>query len=370
MKYIFAVLLFFITLTSYGQRIDAMPPASSANGLEIFHVYQSSDSRRMQVNQVKAFVWDLSPTINTSDTIGFLLVRRASDGKIFKRHVSSLFPGYKTVEDEGTPVTQSSTINFTGAGVSVAHTGGKTTVTIPGGGVGGGGSAVNNVLDVNTTTVGNITTGEDVLYSFTVDKDSVDDNEDVLTVRWSGTLAGNGNTKTIKAYLGDDPIVNFSGTFTSTWTVQCEIVFIDENSQKSSCTIVGASSGITHSSVVADLDQDLSSDVVIQLTGEATSTNDIVKETATIFRNTGGGGGSGVGGLNTADFVAREIPSGTINGINTIFTIDNTPTYLHVYVNGLLQDEGPSNDYTISGTTLTMVVAPPTDSKLLVSYIK
>ena len=39
----------------------------------------------------------------------------------------------QTVEDEGTPVTQRSTINFVGAGVSVADTGSKTTVTIAGG---------------------------------------------------------------------------------------------------------------------------------------------------------------------------------------------------------------------------------------------
>jgi hypothetical protein len=39
----------------------------------------------------------------------------------------------QTVEDEGTPVTQRGTINFTGAGVSVADTGSKTTVTIAGG---------------------------------------------------------------------------------------------------------------------------------------------------------------------------------------------------------------------------------------------
>lgn len=40
----------------------------------------------------------------------------------------------QTIEDEGTPVTQRSNVNFAGAGVSVADTGGKTVVTIPGGG--------------------------------------------------------------------------------------------------------------------------------------------------------------------------------------------------------------------------------------------
>jgi hypothetical protein len=39
----------------------------------------------------------------------------------------------QTVEDEGTPVTQRGTVNFVGAGVSVADTGSKTTVTIAGG---------------------------------------------------------------------------------------------------------------------------------------------------------------------------------------------------------------------------------------------
>ena len=43
---------------------------------------------------------------------------------------------YQTVEDEGTPVTQRSNINFTGAGVAVTDAGGKTVVTISGGGGG------------------------------------------------------------------------------------------------------------------------------------------------------------------------------------------------------------------------------------------
>lgn len=40
--------------------------------------------------------------------------------------------GYSTVENAGTPVTQRTTVNFTGAGVSTADSGGKTVVTIAG----------------------------------------------------------------------------------------------------------------------------------------------------------------------------------------------------------------------------------------------
>lgn len=47
--------------------------------------------------------------------------------------VSSVF--YQTVEDEGTPVTQRSTMNFVGTGVTVTDAGGKTVVTVTSGGV-------------------------------------------------------------------------------------------------------------------------------------------------------------------------------------------------------------------------------------------
>lgn len=46
-------------------------------------------------------------------------------------------PARHIIEDEGTPLTQRTNVNFTGAGVSVADSGGKTVVTINGGGVGG-----------------------------------------------------------------------------------------------------------------------------------------------------------------------------------------------------------------------------------------
>jgi len=53
--------------------------------------------------------------------------------------------GYDTVEDEGTPLTQRTTINFTGAGVTASDVGGETEVNIPGGGGG-------TVTQVNTGT--------------------------------------------------------------------------------------------------------------------------------------------------------------------------------------------------------------------------
>jgi hypothetical protein len=76
------------------------------------------------------------------------------------------------------------------------------------------------------------------------------------------------------------------------------------------------------------------------------------------------------GGLSSANFVDKETPSGSINGSNTTFTLANTPTTgsEHVYLNGLLQESGSGNDYTISTNTITMLTAPISGDKIRVSY--
>jgi hypothetical protein len=76
--------------------------------------------------------------------------------------------------------------------------------------------------------------------------------------------------------------------------------------------------------------------------------------------------------MKLANHIVRETPSGTINGSNVTFTLANTPisgTEM-IFLNGILQDAGAGNDYTISGATITMLTAPATGDKLRVSYEK
>ena len=77
-------------------------------------------------------------------------------------------------------------------------------------------------------------------------------------------------------------------------------------------------------------------------------------------------------GLSNTNFVDKAIPSGSINGSNTAFTLANTPVVgsEHVYLNGVLQESGAGNDYTISGANITLLSAPLTGEKLRVSYRK
>lgn len=66
--------------------------------------------------------------------------------------------------------------------------------------------------------------------------------------------------------------------------------------------------------------------------------------------------------------VSGETPTGTINGTNPTFTIAHTPISgsVSVFINGLM--ERPTTDWTISGTTLTMIDIPATGDNLMVNY--
>lgn len=74
--------------------------------------------------------------------------------------------------------------------------------------------------------------------------------------------------------------------------------------------------------------------------------------------------------VNAAKFVTRETPAGAMNGSNTVFTLASTPIVgsEEVFLNGLLQEPGAGNDYTISGVTITYLAAPVSTDRLRVSY--
>jgi len=72
--------------------------------------------------------------------------------------------------------------------------------------------------------------------------------------------------------------------------------------------------------------------------------------------------------LAITDLVINEIPTGTINGVNVTFTLANTPTTgkVMLYADGIALT--PTVDYTISGTTITLGIAP--SSAILAHYLK
>ena len=68
--------------------------------------------------------------------------------------------------------------------------------------------------------------------------------------------------------------------------------------------------------------------------------------------------------------IVREIPTGLINSSNVTFTLSQTPATgsEQVFMNGILQESGAGNDYTISAAIITFSVAPITGAVIVVTY--
>jgi hypothetical protein len=66
----------------------------------------------------------------------------------------------------------------------------------------------------------------------------------------------------------------------------------------------------------------------------------------------------------------NEVPSGTINGVNVTFTILNTPIggQIMLYLNGQYMTAGAGEDYTISGSTITMAAPLIPGDKIRANY--
>jgi hypothetical protein len=70
---------------------------------------------------------------------------------------------------------------------------------------------------------------------------------------------------------------------------------------------------------------------------------------------------------STINFSDEEVPGGTVNGVNAVFTLANTPIVpsLKVYRNGVRMKNG--TDYNLSGQTITFVAGEiPQDTDILV----
>ena len=70
-------------------------------------------------------------------------------------------------------------------------------------------------------------------------------------------------------------------------------------------------------------------------------------------------------------FVHNIVPSGSINDSNVTFTLPSDPNpdaSLELRLNGVVLKSGAGNDFTLSGTTITMAVAPASGDTLTASY--
>lgn len=149
---------------------------------------------------------------------------------------------------------------------------------------------ITSTTTTNTTAVGNITTGEDDLMTYSVPANTMGTDGDYMSFRASGTIANNANAKRIRIKYGATTILDtgaagLPASVAASWKCEAEVIRTGAATQKCSGKLeVG--NGTTYPFVAyVTAAETLSGAVTFKLTGEATSTDDIIQETLTARLN-------------------------------------------------------------------------------------
>lgn len=142
---------------------------------------------------------------------------------------------------------------------------------------------VGGVILTDTTTVANISTGEDTLYTYSVPAAMLSVNKDSIRGFVCGSYAANGNNKTIKVKFGASTFFN-TGTAAfnaGSWRIDFMIVRTGATTQKIIAVYTSSNTTLDETCSYSTAAETLSGAVTLIVTGEAVNNNDIVGE---IFR--------------------------------------------------------------------------------------
>jgi hypothetical protein len=221
-----------------------------------------------------------------------------------------------------------------------------------------------------------ITVGDNLTGARTLTIDPKDANR---TITLSGNLTLNGNATIVGTNTGDQTItltgdVTGSGTGSFAATIANNAVTYAKFQQVAGLSVVGNATNATANAANITASSD---GQVLRRSGTAigfgaldlSSANSVVNKLGVTNIATAANGVVAI-----VNYIVRETPAGTINGSNTTFTLASTPVSNteQVFVNGVLQNPGAGNDYTISTTTITFLsgAIPQTGDIVRVTYIK
>jgi hypothetical protein len=125
-------------------------------------------------------------------------------------------------------------------------------------------------LSVNTTDTSN-TSGETDLISYTLEKNTVKYNKEFLEIKAFGTFAANGNSKTIKLYLGSTEIYTTTTTQNGgSFCINSTIIRTNSATQRIITEFAGTSSYTTAT-------EDLTTNLTLKFTGNSATNGDITQ---------------------------------------------------------------------------------------------
>lgn len=140
---------------------------------------------------------------------------------------------------------------------------------------------VGGVIEVNTTAVGNVTTGEDDLITFTIPANTLNNNGDQVEFDMAGIFAATANNKRVRVYIDNTLLFDTTDLTTTTaedWSIKGTIIKTGTGTQK--CIVQWLSTEATLLSSVdySTVAEDETAALVLKATGEATATDDILQE--------------------------------------------------------------------------------------------
>jgi len=244
-----------------------------------------------------------------------------------------------------------------------------------------------------------LTTIQDVLYNADGSRFN-----GILTISWASFQTGDrtpilSNTKTypivngnlyvqLTPSTGATPVAEYIVTYYSSGSAQYQEVW-NVPSAAQSLTVASVRSASTDvlTDTTGSIAESSVTGLVSDLAARATMGPGFVPSGAVVVDSGGlmetatgnasdclrvdGSSGSCGGGGSSPNFVDGELPTGTMDGVNTSFTLANAPSpasSLYLYRNGLLLEAG--TDYTLSGSGIQFVSAatPQPGDSLLASY--
>jgi hypothetical protein len=142
---------------------------------------------------------------------------------------------------------------------------------------------VGGTLHVNTTAVGNVGAGPDVLMTYTVPGNVLSGVKDSLRIRCAGTFAANANSKQLKLIYGATTLFDTTAQLQAggSWEFDAVIVRTGAATQKAICRfVIGATTMLmTTKAEYTTPAETLSGTVVLKCEATtATANNDIVQE--------------------------------------------------------------------------------------------
>jgi hypothetical protein len=144
------------------------------------------------------------------------------------------------------------------------------------------GYAMGGVIFTDTTQIGNVGTGEDVLFTTSIPANTLNSNKDTLSFTMTGTITNTANTKRIRVKFGGTTFFDTASVIpisaTITFVIRGTIIRTGATTQKCEATMNTSNSTRQAYASYTIGTETLSGAINLQVTGEATADNDIVGE--------------------------------------------------------------------------------------------